>query len=373
MYLFYNASIQGTHRFLRAMKSPKVQATMAATALLGFGLGFYNRAVGGKDDDGQDKWDKIQDWEKARNLIIMHPDGTTTKIPMPYTYNLPFLLGQEMSDMVFGEKKPTDGAANMVNAMIDAFNPIGNVDFKNDMTEQIAKLSTPSVASPFLDLALNKNFFGGPIMPETNPFDKVQPPDSERFFAAENPATVAFARELNRITGGNKVKPGAIDISPASMSYVFDYLTGGTGSFFDRVGTSVGLAAKGEPVPAYKVPFLRVFRGELDDRRVQNTYYQARDDVNQKFAEAKLAAKPGAFTDATPGEREEMAFGRRLVMPLRNTDNQLQKIREAIRYAKSQNDDARVKQLQQRQNQIMLRFNTVYWKVKEEFSQRQAP
>jgi hypothetical protein len=369
MYLFYNASIQGSHRFLSAMKSPKVRATMAATALLGFGLGFHNRMVGGKDDDGEDKWDKVQDWEKARNLIIMHSDGSTTKIPLPYTYNLPFLLGNEMADMVFGKKEPSSGAANMLNAMIDAFNPVGNVDFKGDMTEQVAKLSTPSVAAPFLDLALNKNHFGGPILPEQNPYAKVPDPDSERYFPSTNPAAVAFARELNRITGGNKVKPGAIDISPASMTYVFDYLTGGTGSFFDRVGTAVGLAAKGEPVPSSKIPFARVFMGNLDDNRVNDTYYKARDDANQKFEEARLAAKPGGFTDATDAEKQEMALGRRLAGPLKTAEMQLKKVSDAMKYAKAQNDDDRVKELKDRQRQIMLRFNTVYFKAKEEFSQ----
>lgn len=370
MYLFYNASIQGAHRFLRAMKSPKVRAIMASTAILGLAMGFYNRAAGGKDDDGQDKWDKIPDWQKQRYFIILHHDGTMTKFPMPYTYNLPYLLGQEMSDVIFGNKEPSSAAANMMNGVVNAFNPIGNIDFKGDITHQIAKLSTPTVTMPFLDIALNENFFESPIMPEQDPYSKVPTPDSYRYFPSTNPEAVALAQELNRATGGNAVRSGAIDISPASMVYVMDYLTGGIGSFFERTGTAASLALRGQPVPLHEIPFSRVFVDELSEHRVQDTYYQAAADVEQKFDMARLAAKPGGFADATESEKQEMAFGRRMISPEKTAEKQLRAVRKALKYAQAQNDDARVQALKEREQAIMLRFNRTYFAAMEQFNQK---
>lgn len=375
MWLFYNASIQGSQRFLSAMKNPKVQGIMASTAALGFGLGYYNRMIGGKDDDGQDYWDKVPDFEKQRNLVILNAfgKGNSLKIPMPYTYNMPYLLGQEMSDMAFGKKAPSTAAANMVNAVINAFDPVGSIDIKQDPTEQIAKLATPTVAQPFLDLAFNKNFAGSPIKPQQDPNAKYVTPDSESYFkGSTNPGAVWLARELNRLSGGNPVRSGGIDVSPASMVYVADYLGGGTSSFFERVITSMWGALKGEPVPVNKIPFVRTFLSQPNDARINDTYYQASDDVNQKIAMAKAYAKPdGGFGDATTSEKQEMRFGASLASALRETDGTLKKINEAKAIARKAGDDKKVDDLTVRERVVMLAFNRAYFSAQERESRVQ--
>lgn len=360
LYLFYNASIQGTQRFLRAMRQPKVQALMATTAVLGYGLAAYNRAAGGEDDDGEDRWDKIPEWEKARNLIFFIPgsEGETIKIPLPYTYNLPFLIGGEVEAMVGGKTEPSSAAANIIEAMLTAFNPIGDLDLQGDSATAASKLIAPTAIDPMIDIAVNRNFFGAPINPERSPFDKVPEPDSELAYASVNPFARWLAKTLNRATGGDALRPGAIDVSPGSMVYVFDYLTGGTGSFVERTATATMLWAAGEPVPDSKVPFWRVFKGELSDRRMTDTFYRLRDDVNLKAELATLAPK-GGFTDA--GDKRDAALGRRMAPRLKVAERQLRLLRERRKAAQLDGDKDRVKMLEAKERAIQLRFNTQYF------------
>lgn len=360
LYLFYNASVQGSMRFITAMKSPRVQKIMAATAVFGFTLAAMNRANAGDDDDGENRYDKIPDWEKARNLIFFIPggDGKYVKIPMPYTYNLPFLAGSQMEAMVNGKGKPIDAAANLVNAMLTAFNPLGEIDVQADSALQSAKIATPTALDPFLDILANRNFFGAPIAPEVSPFDKVPDPDSQRYFASTNPGAIWLANKLNSLTGGDALRPGAIDVSPASMVYLFDYLTGGTGGFVERSATALMLTAKGEEVPTHKIPFYRVFAGELNDARIGQTYYAARDDVNLRLAMFKQGKAIGF--DA-PGEKEEAMAGKRLESLLRTSERQLKHLRDRRKEAQARGDDEIVKVLEARSRALQVRFARRYF------------
>jgi hypothetical protein len=360
LYLFYNASIQGTQRFLHAMRSPKVRKLMAATAVVGFTLAMANRANGGKDDDGEDRWDKIPDWEKARNLIFMLPGGKgdMIKIPLPYTYNLPFLIGTNVESTVNGRKSVSDASVSIMQSILTAFNPIGDINLHGDTTTAAAKLLSPTFADPLVDMAVNQNFFGSPINPVASPFDKVPDPDSQMAFPSANPVAKWLAESLNTVTGGDKLHPGAIDVSPGSLSYVFDYLTGGTGSFVSRTAGATMLMVQGEPVPARMIPFARVFAGSLDDRRVTDTFYQTRADVNLK---AEMAKTPNLYTSAS--EKQDMQLGRRMEGQLKGAEHQLQALRKQRKLATARNDDARVKALTAQEQAVQLRFNTAYFKA----------
>lgn len=360
LYMFYNASMQGSARFLTALKSPKVQKIMAATAVAGYAISMMNRSNAGDDDDGQNRFDKIPDWEKARNIIIFEPGGggKYLKIPMPYTYNLPYLIGTSMESMINGKAKASSAAANITNAMLTSFNPIGDYDVRADSSQQIEKLASPTALDPLVDIVNNRNFFGAPISPEVSPFDKSPDPDSQRYFASTNPQAVWLADKLNSLTGGDKVKSGGIDVSPASMVYLFDYLTGGSGAFGERMATAISLAAKGEPVPSYKIPFYRVFAGELNEARVSQTYYAARDDVNQRIAEFKLGRAVGFDTESA---RTDALVGQQLNGLLLSTDKRMKLLRDRRKKADALGDEKTVDDIKVRERALQLRFAKAYF------------
>jgi hypothetical protein len=90
-----------------------------------------NRMLGGEDDDGESWFDKIPDYERERNLIIMksafggEADGSYWKIPLPYGYNIFHVLGDALEGSIHGSRAPLEHAARTVLAMLGSFSPIG--------------------------------------------------------------------------------------------------------------------------------------------------------------------------------------------------------------------------------------------------------
>ncbi|EJI3337883.1 hypothetical protein NEU51_004771, partial [Escherichia coli] len=114
LYMFANASIQGTANLVRTLghlngdgplperlrwKNLNVPQKIALAAVgAGYLLGSLNRSVAGEDDDGVNWYDKVPDHVKERNLVIMKSmfggkAGEYWSIPLPYGYNVFFLLG----------------------------------------------------------------------------------------------------------------------------------------------------------------------------------------------------------------------------------------------------------------------------------------
>ncbi|HCP2610874.1 TPA: hypothetical protein OC348_005261, partial [Escherichia coli] len=114
LYMFANASIQGTANLVRTLghlngegpllerlrwKNLNVPQKIALAAVgAGYLLGSLNRSVAGEDDDGVNWYDKVPSHVKERNLVIMKSvfggkAGEYWSIPLPYGYNVFFLLG----------------------------------------------------------------------------------------------------------------------------------------------------------------------------------------------------------------------------------------------------------------------------------------
>jgi len=97
-YIFFNAATQGTFRLGQALyKSKKVRMAYAGIFMFGVLVDQLNSMLAPDDDDeGQNPYDSIPDWERERNLILMVP-GTSeyVKIPIAYGYNAPFFMGQQ--------------------------------------------------------------------------------------------------------------------------------------------------------------------------------------------------------------------------------------------------------------------------------------
>ena len=169
LYLFYNASVQGSARLFIAMKHKRVQAILAGAVAMGFALDALNMMLSGDDDDGESFYDKISDFDKSRNLIVMIPDGggKHIKIPLPYGYNAFFAMGRTASEISSG-KRWQHSMASLLTTIVDSFNPIGGSD-------NIASFLSPTIGDPIVDLTRNRDFADRPIMPEQNQYGPQTP------------------------------------------------------------------------------------------------------------------------------------------------------------------------------------------------------
>ncbi|MDN5936052.1 MAG: hypothetical protein L0H75_07720, partial [Nitrosospira sp.] len=190
-YLFYNAATQGTARlFQAAVRSPKARRFMMAAVALGFAQDMANSWLAGEDDDGRNRYDKIPDYIKRMNWIIMLPQNEVTpdwvpdwalgpngdyiKIPMPYGYNMFAYTGQIISRATraasgnLPEYDPAADAMSYAIGMVTSFNPVG-------YSASLLQIAMPTAADPFIQWAQNKTWFGIPIRPEPDPYGPPPP------------------------------------------------------------------------------------------------------------------------------------------------------------------------------------------------------
>ena len=325
LYLFFNASVQGTAQLGRVLRKPAVQATMAGVAGVGMMLALYGAAGGGEDDDGEAYWDKIPSYIKERNLVIMLPPGEPLAdgmkrvgkrgryitIPVQYGFNIFPNLGYMTADVLRNAQDPkrgvtpTKAAIHMTSVVFGSVNPFGGAI---DLTDgvQVLLAVTPTIADLPIQIINERNTFGAPSAPERSPYDRR--PDSERMFTSQQgtvPAKVVEA--LNELGGGNQVKAGQImgvetSITPGTVQTLISATTGGLGSFIEQVGSSViAMSGDDKDIKAAKVPFLNKFYGEVDEdaniRRAGDRMREVRKLVDEAKAQQRIGLDPTLTDD----------------------------------------------------------------------------
>ena len=296
VYLFANANIQGSARIIQAIaSSPKVRKILAGVMVAGFFRSMMNRVVGGKDETGEDYYDKIPQYVKETNFIIMKPNsnGEYFKIPMPYGYSVFDYAGQLLNEVspkeaLGGGASKTQALVKLTGAVLDNFNPLG-------ASKSLLQSISPTLISPITDYALNMDYSGRPIMPTPSPFDATPPPNSQRYWSNVGPIAKAVAQKINELTGGNEVRAGKIDISPETIGQVFDFLTGSAGKFAERMiflGSNVSKASRGEldwGDLVGNVPLTRKVYGAVPSYVDTVRYQDLRREVLTVADEVKLA------------------------------------------------------------------------------------
>ena len=268
LYMFANAGVQGSTRIIRAIKrSKKVRIMVGSTIFAGMAMDVFSRAMGGDDDDGQAFYDKVPQYIKERNIVIMKSNGGYIKIPLPWGYNLFWNIGAELGRSFTEEKfKPTESAARIAITAINAFNPIQAATF--------AQTLAPTIADPFVQIIENKSWSGTPLKPENSPFDKVPKPEYQMYWRSARPTSKYIAKALNDLTGGNEIKPGFVNWSPEWIDNMYDTVTGSLGRFVaDSVGVPYKIAT-GQEVEIKEIPFARKIIGSKSEAIDQSLYHE---------------------------------------------------------------------------------------------------
>lgn len=250
LYLFYNAGVQGSARILTALKNPRVQKIGVGIAAFSYALNEMNSMV------NEEVYDKIPDDVKNRNLIFMFPSGNYMKIPLPYGYNVFKNLGDLSYEAAHGKKTIPELSKNFVLSLDSSFNPLSS--------STITQFLSPTILDPIVQQAENKNFWGGPVVPEQFTFGP-QKKQSDLYFNSTTKPSKEVADFINSVTGGSKKEAGAIDISPAIIDHYVNFLTGGTGRFLKNVLSAGMGVAEGELPEIKNTPFLRTLIGTPTD------------------------------------------------------------------------------------------------------------
>lgn len=382
LYMFANASIQGSANFVRTMyglngdktlkwenlhKSQKIAIGLVGGA---FALAFANRSSSGDDKDGENWFDKVPDYVKERNFVIMkslvggEQDGTYWSIPMPYGYNIFPVLGSNIESALNSKTiTPMRSAMNVALAIAGSFSPIG-VSESNTAVGAIVKNATPTVGKPLVELALNENFFNGKIYKENMPF--VTPlPDSSMSKRGTLGVYKDLAQWLNKVSDGSTYQSGMLDFSPDAMQYIVDYM-GGAAARFATVKVS-GLVDKvtGGDVDDSQVAFLSRISGRVMPYQDQSKFYDRRNELLQIKDESKVT-----FGKERTKFMAEDGYKLRLLPMLKATEKQLKALRKRRNAVygldmPTKQKDLRLKSIERQMKRLIDRFNLRYAQLEE--------
>lgn len=393
LYLFFNAGVQGSAKMASNLKSPWVMGAMAGLTGLSAGLALYGASAGGDDDDGEAYWDKIPDFEKERNLIVMLPpgkgmmvkgenrvgtNGRYIKIPIQYGLNVFSTMGYQVAGLVRHAQdqtrgvKPSKAAINMTSVVFGAFNPMGgSVDVTNPI--ELGMAASPSIVDLGIQLGAGVNSFGRPVAPTKSPFDTK--PDSENF--SPNMAgtwEMRLARWMNAKTGGDAAVSGMVDVSPGTVRNVVRNATGGTGDFLSSVFVNIPSklwSPDGELGPR-DVPVLKAFYGEVDATVDMGMYYERRAEVLKAAENAARQQKLGIRVDYDAESRGLQSLGN----AAKQFGEQMGKLRKAElavaedaeaakpRYTEAERNKKR-KDLQEARASLASQFNAIYYQMEK--------
>lgn len=254
LWMFANASIQGSVKMIRSLRNPKVAAAVGIT------IAAAVAAVSEWNDEIDPGWrDKVSKWDRLNSLPVVLPNENgegVRYVSVPVSWGIKPLMVAAFSAYDAAKGLSVDWAhaiEDITTSMIDAYNPLGGTNLRQAVMPTI--LDTPS------DIWANESWTGGAIRPDT---DKNLPADKQYFLKMKDTqsgrAAIRATETLQKYTG--------IEMSPADLSYAIEQYFGGAGRFVRKsFDTLIGFGT-GNPPPADEYPMLSRFYRERSQEEI---------------------------------------------------------------------------------------------------------
>lgn len=295
VWMFSNASVRGSTKMLKAMKDPKVAASVATTV----GLSVY--AVNQWNDRVDPEWrDKISKWDRLNSLPVMLPSKDEEKsnyltIPVSWGIKPMKIMADQVYDLSTRQDVvPSEALGAVVASAINAYNPVGGTDLSSAIT--------PTVLDLPLEIAKNQAWHGGKIRPDWNEAASTQ------YFA--DLADTTTGRVAISITKG--LSNRGIEISPANINYAFEQIVGGAGRTLSQTANTLAAIGQGDELPVREIPVINRFfkQGTLETFGTASRENKELDKLNiaqdkEAFYLNQKAEETVVYLNALP--REEAA------------------------------------------------------------------
>ena len=378
MYLFFNASMQGSMAIFNSLvNSKKARKLAASIVVFGFMMDQINAAISDDDDeDGVNDYDDISEYTLGHNLILpdLNGDGTYTKIPMAYGLNTLFNFGRVTSNLIRGAAgsegtyTPQQAAKELTSYVTEMINPFGG--------NSALTFLSPTVGDLPVELLTNKDFRDAPVYKELSPY---QPHLSRSglYWSTTSPSAVWTSKFINDTLGrGDDYIPGEIlgmrvDVQPDVIEHIFGFMTGGLGRLVnqaaDTATSNIPNAAMGrwESDMIRTTPIMNKFFTAVTDKDRAGDYYEKRDDVLAVRRSFRAAMQDGDRQRAI-GLRNRYPETILIMEPVNKIDRAIMKLRKKLKIIRSNQRitddkrreledkiDTRILMLQNKANKLM--------------------
>jgi hypothetical protein len=260
LYAFFNPAVQGTERIYQTLKGPAKNYIIGGGILAGM-IQAVMMAMAGYDDEDP------PEFTRQKAFVIPMPDGHYLPIPYPQGYNILPNVGRHVMDFIInGGKNPGKHVADLTGAIMDSLSPLGTIGWT---MQSIA----PTALDPAAAIFENKDAFGRPIARkdrETSPT-----PGYSRSRDTASTLSKGIAEFLNSASFGDKYVKGSISPTGDQLDFLAGQVGGGLYREASKAAEYVKSKFTGEEVPAYRVPIVGQFHGEVGQpAAIANKFYQ---------------------------------------------------------------------------------------------------
>jgi len=273
LWMFSNASIQGSTKMIRAMKNPKVAAAVAAV------VGASVAATSEWNDSVDADWrNKVTEWDRINGLPVMLPssDGSAKYFVIPASWGIkPILVMSNTAYDALGgqDVDVSDAMGKIMGSVLDAYNPVGGTDLTSALV--------PTIVDTPVEIARNQKWSGSKIKPDSD---------------ANAPADIRYFKSLGDTAKGRlaiktteKLRGAGILLSPADLNYAIDaYISGAGRSIAKTSNLLYGLATKDTPPPD-EFPFLSRFYRERSEEETGRGTAGETDKIKAQLGEQSRA------------------------------------------------------------------------------------
>jgi hypothetical protein len=356
MYLFLNASIQGTENLIDATIRGEHKAQATAILSTYVALGYLIALLGG--DDGDD--DLIPEEEKNRYVSIVLDKETGLRVNWKLAYGLSFF--KDVGTAIYRIQAGGD-VEKITNKLMSSF--FGNFAYVNPMvsgewdSKDLIAGMIPTFGRISYSVINNRNQWGKPIYPEDVYNTTV--PDSEKEWSTTRGTMYSdFAKWMNKVTGGTKVESGLVDISPETMKYLTNALTGSAGTqvykFVNSIYTS---SMNAEEMGLHNLPVVSGFVKEntIDSyRNVYNSQRKEAKDIYDKFKKYEKLGDDEATDKFTSKHQPTLDF----YDETKSIIKEVKDLRDKQDEARVEGDKALVKELEAEEKQLLIEYSYQY-------------
>lgn len=368
--LFWNAGIQAKYKLYRNLKDHPIKTSVSlmggCLALSALGLPLLNNMLlpalyaifgFGSDDDKEDYYNALTDWERTHNICVRLPKGWWLKIPLSPEMTPWVTMGDAIGGAVSGQRELS--SSDFIKSVIDVTSPISiNWQYKPEM---MPLNFAPTVTQPILQNMMNVNFMGNPIKKTSFDRFKDYKPEYLMVYKSTSPTFIELSRLSNRLGGGkdNKTSENLADWNPALLQNFITGYTGGYGQTFISIADWIVNTSKGEEqaVTFSRMPLVSRFAisGNKDVKitRINQKYNEVRkfigefdydkktykEEVKKAREEHDLMKEAEAISNYEQLLRSKRAS---LYLRLKSTDKSLKKYEE---YLEEFPDDEQTKNL----------------------------
>lgn len=327
LYSFFRATINGNLKFIRAFIKGFGKGYLAVGAMYAT-IGLLN-AIWRPNDPDDEVW--VGDYTREGNIII-----GKWRIPIAHFFRMFYAAGVNLGMAIRGDKSASNAIYDTIDyaagEMLPGWsNPMNWFEWNDEYNrpsftwEGGVQASVPSVISPFVDVALNRDYMGGTINKE--PFVRTQKDEKDILQSKKNVGKFYddVAKTIYQAVGGNlnikskgddNILQNTLDFSGSSLQHIVEgYMPQGAGLMFDAYNVIRKAISEDEEVSGNDIPFVRKFHTSYDaeiaykqqywklKKRIDsydNLLKQWKDDDKDRYMEALKSDQYTIYKKAKP-------------------------------------------------------------------------